>query len=423
MKVFIPESIPSFNKGEAAIFWGIVETLSFNGKSVEIYLSSNNPEYDRKSYGQEAEIVPESLIPHKGGKFERLGHFAKSATAHLIFLFIYYLMGKGVTRLFSKPLWKAYLEADAIILGHDNAFSRFHNFLILFSKCMKKPIVIYGASVLPYNFKGTIVRKLTRFCINQVNLVTTRENYSAEFLKDLGVKESLIHVTADKAFLLKPAAPERGIEILRKEGINTGHRPIIGFTVVKGSGVFRYGLRKITDIEERHRYHVETVASVIDQIIQKYKAQIIFIPHVIGAGIYDDRKVASDVHKLVINKEYVKVMKGDYFVDELKSVLGHLDFLVGERTHSLIGAACMGVPFVAISYPEDYRTYGILGEMLGQKQLLYNIEGLDAKSLLRKFDSVWNQRGKVAKDLNCRIPDIQKRAMENGKLFFDMLKM
>lgn len=423
-KIFIPEMIPSYNKGEAAIFWGIVETLSIGGAPVEIILVSKNPEYDRKSYDKHAKIITESLLPISiDGKFKKLLHFLKNAVTHLFFLFGYYLLGTQVTKLFPGPLWNAYIESDAVILGHDNAYSKFHNFLILFCRLLKKPVAIYGASILPYNYKGFFTRIFTRYCINSANLITTREGHSAAFLKEIGVSESLIKITADKAFLLKPDSPSRGIEILHREGVNIEHRPIIGFTVVKDSGVFRYGLRKIANPEEKYRFHVETIATVVDQIVQKYKAQVIFIPHAIGPRVHnDDRNVARDVLKLVQNKEYVIVMDGDYRVDELKSVLGHLDFLVGERIHSVIGAACMGVPFIAISYPEDYRTYGIIGDMLGQKRWLYNIEELSAEGLLEKFSSAWEERVSTREDLYSRLPGMQERAMRNGMLFFEMLK-
>ncbi len=429
MKVLIPEWIPSYNKGEAAIFWGILETLSITDEPVEIILFSTDPEYDKKSYGQHAQIIAESLIPFtdyslKGrrGKLKRILLYAYRCICHLIFLLFYFLLGKQVTKLFRASLWRKYIESDAVILGHDSVFSKYHNFLILFCKFMKKPVVIYGASFCPFEYKGNFARAYTRYCINQADLITTRENYSAEFLKELGVRKTLINVTADKAFLLKPASSNRGVKILLREGVDIKQRPIIGITAVRNSEVFRYGLRKIADPEERHKFHVETLASFIDQIINKYKAQVVFIPHVVGPEPYsDDRIVAHDIFNLVQNKEYVKVMIGDYKVDEIKSVLGHLDFMIGERTHSIIGAASMGVPFIAISYPKDYRTCGIIGDTLRQRKWLYNIEELSVESLLERFDIAWKERLTTIDGLNQQLPKIQDQVLKNGILFFDIL--
>jgi polysaccharide pyruvyl transferase WcaK-like protein len=430
MKVLIPEWIPSYNKGEAAIFWGIVETFSITDEPVEIILFSTDPEYDKKSYAQHAQIITESLIPFrdyslkgKRGKFKKILLYAYRCICHLMFLLFYSLLGKKVTKLFHASLWRAYIESDAMILGHDSVFSKYHNFLILFYKFMKKPVVIYGASFCPFEYKGKITRIYTRYCINQVDLITTRENYSSEFLKELGIKKTLINVTSDKAFLLRPANPNRGIEILLQEGVNLNKRPIIGFTAVRNSEVFRYGLRKIADPEERYKFHVDKLACFVEQIINKYKAQVVFIPHVVGPEPYsDDRIVAHDIFKLVQNKENVNVMDGDYKVDEIKSVLGHLDFMIGERTHSIIGAASMGVPFIAITHPKDYRAYGIIGDTLGQRKWLYNIEELSVESLLEFFDIAWKERLSTIDSLNRQLPEIENQILKNGKLFFDILE-
>lgn len=424
MKVLIPEIITAYNKGEAAIFAGIVESFSLGSSPVDITMYSTDREYDERYYGSVAQIITESLLPFGiADKRTRMLTFIWRFVLHICFAFIMRLNQALALKLFSGSLWRHYAGTDVVVLGHDSAYSKYHNFLIIFCKLIRKPVVIYGASFCPYEYESYFAKTLTRFCLNLVDLITVREHYSAEFLKDLKVNQSLVHVTADKAFLLRPALALRGEEILRDEGVDLDRRPIIGFTAVRHSEVFRYGLRSIADLTKRHEFHVQMLAEIIDRIADEYGAQIVFIPHTIGPGQFaDDRRVASDVFDLVKNKKAVHLMTGDYAADELKAVIGHLDFMIGERTHSIIGAASMNIPFIAISHPRDLRTYGIIGDMLDQKELLFNIENITASDFMSKFSHAWQMRDSIAARLASCIPEIKKRSLYNGVLFFNRLE-
>ena len=60
-RILIPEDIPSHNKGEAALFYGMLESMKCLG-NIEVDLFSLNPDADGASYGKYANIVDSRSI-------------------------------------------------------------------------------------------------------------------------------------------------------------------------------------------------------------------------------------------------------------------------------------------------------------------------------------------------------------------------
>ena len=109
-------------------------------------------------------------------------------------------------------------------------------------------------------------------------------------------------------------------------------------------------------------------------------------------------------------------MDGDFSASDLKGMIGCCDFFVGARTHSVIAATSMGVPSVVLSYPKDYRTYGIIGEMLQQSKWVYNIEYLQAGDLIELIKNAWVQRDETSRQLPDIVKKVRERAFLNGEL-------
>jgi polysaccharide pyruvyl transferase WcaK-like protein len=97
-----------------------------------------------------------------------------------------------------------------------------------------------------------------------------RERISYDYLKSLGIKAPC-YLTADPAFHLDPSSETRLNEIMELEGIRYNSRLKIGISVSET-------LTKWSDAD--HGDFLKSMAMVCDSVIQKYKAQIIFIPHV-----------------------------------------------------------------------------------------------------------------------------------------------
>lgn len=405
---FIPEKIPSHNKGEEAILRGIVRTLDFV-EDKKIYLYSDSSSYDSTKYRDCAEIITETLIlDSKASASKKLWYAVKYILLHLIYACSYRISEKMTRRIFRKKLWKVYNNVDVILAGHDNSYSTMHNFLILFCRAIKKPIVIYGSSILPYVHRRVWIKLLTRFCLNKADLITTRERITYNVLVNvIGIKKDLIKVTADKAFLLEPVSRVRAKELLNKYEVLIGQDNVIGMTVLHKTGV-------LNQLNINTTEHLLFFSKLVDFMIGQTNATIIFFPHSIGPDpANDDRIAAQIVFDLCQVKKNIRLITDDLSVAELKGMIGCCDFFIGERTHSVINAVAMCVPAISLSHPGDNRTVGILGKMVGMEKRIYDIRNMDINSVCALCIDAWHNREKIRKSLEYRIPRIVESSLLN----------
>ena len=73
--------------------------------------------------------------------------------------------------------------------------------LILIVKIAQVPVMIYAQGIGPVNKR--INKKLIKWILNNVDLITVRDNFSKELLENLGVVKPKIYVNSDPVFLLK----------------------------------------------------------------------------------------------------------------------------------------------------------------------------------------------------------------------------
>ena len=405
IKILIAEDVPSLNKGEEAILMGMLETFRILG-DVEVCLYSSNPQIDAARYGTKIKVVDNKMGRAINKKILpilviKIVKFLYINLMHLLFALLYKIFDQNATKIMKADIWKEYCKSDLIIIGHDSAFGFFsHVHIILLAKFLRKPTVVYAGSVA---FSGRIRSKLAKFILNKVDLITLRERSSYEYLKKIGVNRPPMFVTADLAFLLQPAPPEKVEEIIMKETIGDG--PLIGMTV-----------KQIPHYTERN---IKLMVQVVDYLIDTINATIVFLPHCIGPGEeLDDRIVAKDIYQAVRNKHKVKVITNEYTAEELKGLIGQFDLFIGERLHSVISAISMLVPSIAILYPSHRDE--ILREVLDNKWIC-SIENLDIGTLKSKLYEIWSGKEEIRKKLINKMKSVKERALLNGKLIKDLL--
>jgi polysaccharide pyruvyl transferase WcaK-like protein len=282
---------------------------------------------------------------------------------------------------------------------------------ILYAILLNKPVVLYAESLGYYS--NPILNYIAKFVFNRTNLILVREELSKKYLDDKGVINPKIYVTADPAFLLNAASQSHVYEILSKEGVDEIQKPLIG---INPSGLISRFSGK------GHQKAEDIMAKVIDNLAENLKATIIMIPHVYTPN--DDDRVAIDriFHK-VKDKSKVEIIKNEYTPQELKGIIGQCDLFIGARMHATIASTSMLVPTVGIAY--SHKMHGIIGKMLGQEKYVLYIRELKYEGLISTVNDAWENREKIKKELEMKIPMVKEKAMLNGKLvkeLFDSLK-
>lgn len=195
-------------------------------------------------------------------------------------------------RLTSEEGLNEYYNADLIIstggdvLTEDYGTFSFltHVVNFLFALLLNKPVALYAESIGP--FRHWWNRIIAKFLLNRVKLITLREEISQKYLDELRIKTPVC-VTADSAFLLKPAPVQNIKEILEKEGLDKNNRPLMGISVSKI--ISHYGFDDLNTANAKYHRYIELMVQLTDYLTQDLNAKVIFIPHVIEPWGHDDR--------------------------------------------------------------------------------------------------------------------------------------
>lgn len=435
MKIFLLESIPSFNRGEAAILYGMLESFK-TLSNPEVTILSHFPDEDKEFYGEDVTVLPnwfkfrgEYLLPHKKPSFsQRL----KSASFFYLRLITYSvclrLLGRSFLRIVSDAHWLTFLTADLLIGGHDNLFSTsvptyFAVMTLMAKYVLKKRIIIYGGSLDPCSCQSHARQLITRTCSNQVQLITLRDPNSFQSLCRIGVTNPNMHVTPDLAFLMPSCSEERVQEIHEAEGIERGDKPLIGIgfskSVLHGAFNFKGDLTKLVEYND----HIKIMTKFIDYLIDTLGAQVVLISHSVGpVRFVDDRIIAGDCYHVITPKDRVKFITTEYTPQELKGLIGSFDAFIGSRTHSLIAAGSMKVPSIVIALSDMAKVKGILGQMLGLDRWIIDVRALTYDELVATFSQLWNERQSVRKELEERMCFIKQKSLENIEFLQEIMK-
>ena len=403
------------HKGDVALLNSRIKALKESIPDAEFIVFTYYPEMDHElemKYLQGINIKFYDVIGRVG-----LSPRMILKTVSSILKLLLYRIGFNIKSI-EKSGIQEYFNADVIIntggdvLTEDYGSLSYLSYVInlLFGILLNKPVVLYAESIGP--FKKTLNKLIGRFIFNKMVLITLREEISREYLKELDINKPPIYVTADSAFLLKPAPHQLIKGIMLNEGIDENNRPLIGMSVSKI--IARYGFLDLKDNEGKYNKYIDLMSKVIDYLIDNLNATIIFVPHVM-----EDRTVADDIINLVKNKHKCISIKKEYTVEELKGIIGECDLFIGARMHATIASTSMSVPTISIAY--SHKTHGIIGKMLGQEMYVLDIRNLDYNVLILKIDDAWRNKEKIKRNLESKMDDIKGRAFSNAKLIRDLI--
>lgn len=260
------------------------------------------------------------------------------------------------------------------------------------------PVMIYAISAGPLRQPES--RKLVAEVLNKVKIITVRDSETKRMLHDLGVTQE-IEVTADPAFLIDSQSLSK--ENLKKEGINSDE-PLIGMSVREP------GLAA-PDLNIDH-YHT-LLANAADFMVERYNAQILFIPMEARLDPQQSHAVISKMS----NAQKASVLKGEYTAAQILGLAKNMEFAVGMRLHFLIFAAMQNVPFVPLPYAS--KVQGLLQDLA---MPITPIEEWNSGKLCAVIDRAWDSKKRLQKQLEIKAPLLKEKAKQTSKILFDFIK-
>lgn len=188
--------------------------------------------------------------------------------------------------------------------------------------------------------KSRSCQAAVRWLGNRLDLITLRDDQSADEMRQLGVKRPPLRVTADPALLLEPAPTARLREILSQEGLSgeigrlegpTGRHPGVGPLVA-------------VTVRPWPNLPLEAIAQALKEFREREQARYLLIPF----HPSKDREPSQRLVEALEGQAYL--IKGDYAPREITGLLRCCDMVVGMRLHSLILACAAGIPLIGLSY-------------------------------------------------------------------------
>jgi polysaccharide pyruvyl transferase CsaB len=274
-------------------------------------------------------------------------------------------------------IWRQLHQSDMLLMGGGSLLQdatsprsvMYYLGIVTMAKFLNKPVIFFAQGFGPITHP--ISKILIKSIVNKVDIITLRDQNSAEDMKKLGVNRP-IHVTADPALTIRPSAVNP--EISRK------------WLLANDKPSFAISIRKWKN-EENFK---QEIARMADEMVRK-GWNVYFLP----MQFPSDVSPSEDIMNLMQEQGAVLLNEKMNF-HEIISFIGHMNFVLGMRLHSIIIAAVHNVPFVGISYdPKINRflervgmdsagsiqtlTYPTLSEVVNQ-----NLDRLDdAKQLLK----------------------------------------
>jgi polysaccharide pyruvyl transferase WcaK-like protein len=426
IKIVIPEPITSLNKGEAAILEGIYEALKLLGRfEISVYSTPDWIFDDKRNYENKYKVVGGIDFFNVGYSYkeshEKIGIMfdIKKWGKLLVFSILYRLYSRLSNFFIKDDLLNAMSKADLLIAGHDGMLAFDDFWLVLAAKIMGKPIALFGGGNDGKGRSKYRIRKFYQFAVNNSILCTVRDVGTRKFLVDNDVAPEKVHVFPDPAVLLKPCSDKRVEEILRLEGISrTNETPIYGLVPVRGGIVAKKSFDFEQNSEKRYQLRIKLWVDALEHLLDETHAHFIFLPHCIGpTPNNDDRRMSKDVYNsLKQDHDRFTLIENEYSAGELKGLIKSFQFILGERTHALIGSLSAATPCVALTVKEDQRMHKIVNKMFNQQAFNLNDPNLAALKLL--LSRQWEKRDKI----HLELIKLSKRAYEDAFAAAKLLK-
>ncbi|MCI8420382.1 MAG: polysaccharide pyruvyl transferase CsaB [Oscillospiraceae bacterium] len=272
----------------------------------------------------------------------------------------------------------------------------YYLFILRLAQLLGKRTFIYSQGIGPINSPRN--RRLTAHVLRRASGIVVRDEASRDLLIAIGVPSGLVQVTADPVIRVKKADTVLGLEILAREGCpRDPDKLTVGWAIKsrKASPAF------LAEVER-----------CILWLREEYGADAVLIPFFQSEDIGVCEQAASELDG------QAGCLRQKYLSEEMLSIIGCMDVLVGVRLHSLIYAAVMGVPMLGISY--DPKVDSFLSS-IGQPTLC-PVEEFTCEKFQAAFRALLADRETVREGVAGHLEQLVRSLDRNEELIREILE-
>lgn len=307
----------------------------------------------------------------------------------------------AVPRMKFGKIVRAVRNCDMLISGGGSLLqdvtSRFsilyYLFIIFLALLFRKKVFIYSQGIGP--IRSGFNRRLTSLLLRRADGICVRDLASAELLRSMKIPDELIRVTADPVIRLERTSPDAGRTILNG----------VGWQRQEGRLLVGWALKSPRTAEDKARFLEETARS-IRYLKEHCNADSVLIPF----HYEQDLDLIHTLSERLGNDVYAITDK--HLSDEMLSIIGNLDVLVGVRLHSLIYSCVMGVPCIGISY--DPKIDAFLKSIGGEA--VSSIDEFTLERFRPAFEEVLERREEILDRTSAHVEKLVESLGENDAL-------
>jgi len=322
-----------------------------------------------------------------------------------------FMVSIGLKAIYRNEVFERIKECDVVVSCSDENFKenaslfslnftwRFAWWSMLFSrtcdvliaKFLGKKVVMFPNSIGP--FQTWVGKVFSKLALGNFECILAREGVSFSVVKNLNVGAKIIR-TSDSALLY------------------AGLQGISKVIPSKNSIGVCLGLYSHVLDDGEVRKQISSYAKVLDEVIEKFDFNVVFLPHYINGFRYDDLETSQLVMDKMKNKDSISLVNVSS-VDEFTKHLGGMNMVVSSKMHPAVIATSMCVPTFCIAY--DQKQTGFFND-LELSECLVCVKDVCADNFRSKINYVWNNQEKIADQLNNKIPALKNITKDSIEL-------
>lgn len=308
---------------------------------------------------------------------------------------------KALDRKNFMDVFKALWKADVFILGGGSLFQditgrglsvMYYAAITILAYILRKKIVFYAQGVGPV--KKPLNRCLAAFAARLSKVLGVRDNASMLELRNMGVSDKTIILTADPAFVLSPSKNSKKVdEILRK----LPEKNLIGVMI-------------------RDWYDMDICFDEIKKALSYFCKKNDFKAVVFPMQKNKDRDLSMKLAK-DLDDEAIFI-EDELDSHEILALFKRFDLVLAMRLHALIFSSIAGVPMVGIGY--DPKVNALLSQI--GIEFSIDTQKVSEKKLFDALSKALREKELIKEKLLEKAADLKHLAKEFAKTVIEKVK-
>lgn len=319
----------------------------------------------------------------------------------------------GALRMLGVPTYLSLTRTDAVLVFDACLFDRslynpLFNFLsslyLLLPRIKKRGVPIIGFNVGVGPVHTPAGKRMLRRVAELMDFITVRDQDSLDLLREAGVENPKVRLTADAALNAPSIDRDAAASIFKAAGLDIDE-PKLAINVNRYLDTWASAGRESMGGEK----FLEVFSAALETVWAEVKVPIVFV-----TTQHHDIEVTRELRERLSGEvRSAQIDNRDHNHAAIKGALRHMDLLCGMRLHSLIMASAELTPVVGITYQPKVAYYF---RELELPERTLSFDDFTPDTLSRLILDGWANKDTLRAKLETRIPVLKARAAWSADL-------